>query len=316
MAAPVRGLHLYSNQWVGGGDPTIEAKFDDDLRIIDAIGNLNSAKTTLFTYIDQGASRNTWLTRQKNKLSRIRQRPSLSGSQTFVFRCWPVQADLGQAGNWYDRGRLFARNLADPFGYIRNGLQIAHAFMEVANEPNHPIEPFGQSLSAYNDFFRGFYFGEREVGYDFPLVYAGLARDYSPNAWYQDYWVQQHIKNYAGKIGVHPYWDKDFRNVEFHPNQGMPEGKYYRWVKRTLEGAGVTPRGIIATEFGTPRNHWGGDAVAQISDECAWWREWNSDVGAGYWVEQALLYVSNGDSAEDIDWYKVTDDQLSTIRDC
>ncbi len=318
MAVPVRGLHLYPSKWVGGGDPNVDSKFNDDLRIIDTIGNLNSVKTTLFTYLgDQ--NRDFWLGKQREKLSRIRQRPSLSGNQTFVFRCWPEAADLPTTLSWYERGRQFAHNLVDPFYHIRYNLQIAYAFMEVANEPNHPNEPFGQNMSAYNDFFRGFYFGEREIGYDFPLVYAGLARDYNPNAWYQDYWVQVHIRDYAAKIGVHIYWDGQpysYRTYEFHPTQGTPEGKYYRWVKRTLEGAGVTPRGIIATEFGTPRDHWNGDPIAQITDECAWWREWFGDAGAGWWVEQALLYISNADSQFDIDRYKVTDSQLPTIQTC
>jgi len=320
MPVPVRGLHLYPSKWVGGGDPNVEAKFNEDLSFIDTIGNLNSVKTALYSYMEQGANRGFWLSKQNEKLTRIRQRPSLSGNQTFVFRCWPEPADMGQAGNWYDRGRLFAHHLVDPFNHIRFNLQITYAFMEVANEPNHPDEPFGQSKSAYNDFFRGFYWGEREMGYDFPLVYAGLSKAHNPNDWYQDYWVQYHIKNYAGKIGVHIYWDGpavggySHRNEEFYG--GLPEGKYYRWVKRTLANAGVTPRGIVATEFSTPRDHWNGNDVAQINDDCAWWREWYSDAQAGWWCEQALLYISNTDSSFDEVRYAVTGNQLPTIRDC
>lgn len=322
MPVPVRGLHLYPSKWVGGGGVP-DQKFNEDLNFIDTIGNLNSVKTTLFTFIEQTPpDRTLWLGRQREKLTSIRQRPSLSGNQTFVFRCWPEPADMGQAGNWYDRGRLFAHNLVDVFYHIRFNLQITYTFMEVANEPNHPDEPFGQSMSAYNDFFRGFYWGERQVGYDFPLVYAGLSGAHNPNAWYQDYWVQYHIRNYAAKVGAHIYWDGQTacgcadpcRTLEFCGNS--PQGKYYRWVKRTLENAGVPPRGIIATEFGTPRDHWNNDDIQQINDECAWWQEWYADAQAGWWVEQALLYISNADDPGDEARYAVTNNQLSTIRDC
>ena len=325
MPVPVRGLHLYPSKWVGGGgDP--DEKFNEDLTFIDTIGNLNSVKTTLFTFIEQTPpDRALWLGRQREKLTSIRQRPSLSGNQTFVFRCWPELQDMALHDDWYHKGRLFAHNLVDPFYHIRFNLQITYAFMEVANEPNHPNELFEQSMENYNNFFRGFYWGEREVGYDFPLVYAGLSKD-NPNAWYQDYWVQYHIKHFASKIGVHIYWDGDTgcqcpgtcRTLEFC--EGKPQGKYYRWVKRTLENAGVTPRGIIATEFGTPRDHWYGDPIAQINDDCAWWREWYNDALAGWWCEQALLYISNTDSLWHEERYAVTTDpdpdQLPIIRNC
>jgi hypothetical protein len=318
MSIGVRGLHLYPSPWYAGGPPH-DQKFQEDLNFIDSIGNLNSVKTVLYSYMEQGGNRGLWLGKQRDKLTAIRQRPSLSGNQTFVFRCWPVQADLDQAGTWYERGRIFGRNLADAFGHIRNTLQIPYAFMEVANEPNHPSEPFGQSMTAYNDFFKGFHQGERDIGYTFPLIYAGLSGD-NPNAWYQNAGVQATIRDFAAKIGVHIYWDGvavggySHRNEEFYNSN--PEGKYYRWVKRTLAAAGISPRGVVATEFGTPRDHWSGSESQQVNDECLWWRDWQADAWAGWWVEQALLYISNSESDFDIPRYKITSTSLPVIRDC
>ena len=48
MAVPVRGLHLYPSRW---NDP-YGAKFASDRDKINAIGNLNSVKITLFSYMN------------------------------------------------------------------------------------------------------------------------------------------------------------------------------------------------------------------------------------------------------------------------
>jgi len=199
MTTPIRGLHLYANRWIGSGEPEVEEKHDMDLCFIDQIGNLNSVKTAIFSYMDQGANRALWLGNQRNKIQEIRQRPSLRGNTTFVFRCWPVYpSDFicdanGNVTDWYGSGEEFARNLADAFDFIQhveNGdgtYGIPYAFMEVGNEPNvvtpdPNVEPFGGSSAHYNDFFRSFYWGERQVGVSYPLIYAGLSGEFNPNA--------------------------------------------------------------------------------------------------------------------------------------
>lgn len=59
-------------------------------------------------------------------------------------------------------------------------LRLEYVIIEVANEPNLPCEGFvdaggNASPAAYNDFFRGFFWGEHAAGYDLPLMYAGLS---------------------------------------------------------------------------------------------------------------------------------------------
>lgn len=310
MPVPVRGLHLYSSSWAYPDEPNLQR----DLGLINKIGNLNSIKTTLFTYraLDDNG-RKLWNARQMEKITAIRSCPSLSGDQTFVFRCWPVpEADINQyGGNWYQAGFDFAQNLVHAFSQIRD-LGIQHAYLEVANEPNLPEEPFGQSMAAYNDFFRGFFWGERAIGFDFPLVYAGLSPS-NADAWYQDYWVQAHIRDYAAKVGVHVYWE-DGRRGEESPIGG----KYYRTVRLLLEAGGVPPKGLFITEFNARRDTYPGatddeKAEAQINDVCLWWQEEYNDALNGWWCEQAMLYVTKDDDAWRDSVYGVRDVQLDNI---
>lgn len=345
MAVPVRGLHLYPSRW---NDP-YGAKFASDRDKINAIGNLNSVKITLFSYMnhyEQGPIPSYALytelrggptgmrTRQEQKISTIRQISGLPGNATYLFRCWPEEGvkqpwdqmyDPGAPGDfvqimtgeidYYESGRQFAHNLLQPLTVIQN-LGIPYVLLEVANEPNHPNEPFGQSMAHYNDFFRGFYYGQQEINFSYPLVYAGLSGD-NPSAWYQDYWVQYHIREFASKVGVHCYWNNG--KLESEDPDG---GRYYRWVKRTLQAAGVGPKGIQVTEFNIARDLVNNDAMAQIYQCRDWWRGFYNDALSGYWCEQGYIFVSNADpdwSLPDpyyyINCFQITDSQLPIIRD-
>ncbi|HOG46901.1 MAG TPA: hypothetical protein PLJ35_20065 [Anaerolineae bacterium] len=342
MAVPIRGLHLWASKY---NDP-YQPGFNEDLYKIQTIANLNSVKTTLFSFMSHfEPDRTAKRTGQVQKINRLREIPCLSTDQTFVYRCWPEHGqplpererlisgyyynpdvpgdfvrDMYGAYNWYESGRLFAHNLLTAFEAIRNK-GIPYVWLEVANEPNEPNEPFLQSMGAYNDFFRGFYWGQREIGFGYPLVYAGLSTGFNPQAWYMDYWVQVHIRDYADKVGVHVYWTSDSLREDSSPNGG----RYYRTVKTTLQNAGIGPKGLMITEFNIPRSALGGNAdvqdVLQGQQWQAWWRGAWADVQSGWWNEQAFLYVSKADPDpslddpyRDINDYQVHDTQLTYIQ--
>ncbi len=343
MAVPVRGLHLWSSKY---NDP-YQTGFDEDLYKIETIGNLNSVKTTLFSFMSHyEPDRTNKRASQIQKINRLRE--ALSANQTFVYRCWPEHGDVlpererlisgyyynpGAPGdfvrdmygnyNWYESGRLFARNLKEPLQAIRIK-QIPYVWLEIANEPNEPHEPFLQSMAAYNDFFRGFFWGCREsdimefVGRVYPLIYAGLSPNYNPQAWYTDYWVQVHIRDYADKVGVHVYWTSD----SLREATGPDGGRYYRTVKTTLQNAGIGPKGLMITEFNIPRFAVGYDDDVQGQQWQAWWQGAWADAQSGWWNEQAFLYVSKADPdstlpedpERDIREYQVHDTQLGYIQ--
>lgn len=345
-----RGLHLFSSSYVcdpagyGGACRSSNwGQFKKDLDFIHTIGNLNSVKTSIFSYKND-PSTSFWLDRQREKLSWIF---SATGNHvTYVLRAWPVMCNYGQTcdcaknasgvRNYYNCGFTFAQNLVSAFAHIQGTLRLRYAYVEVANEPNIAAEGFvdaagNPSSAAYNDFFRGFYFGQQSVGYIFPLTYAGLSPGCTPgatctsDAWYQDFWVRDHIKNYASKIGVHLYWNSlnPTQNSGGRSGRSVEQGGlFYRRVKNLLAPT-VPARGIQITEFNLNRN---GIATTeqQAVDFCNWWKQEAADAGAGWWVEQATLFVTDMEDPDDdgVDdrpfrnEYIMADDQLDNIRAC
>lgn len=322
MAVPNRGLHLYPSKYYQSGNQ-YWPKFQRDDQILSTITGLNSVKTTLFSYMDQGSSRTFWLNQQRQKLSDIVSH--VGTGATYVFRCWPDAGDGLGTLSYGDAGIQFAQNLADAFYHIQFDLGLPNVIMEVANEPNNPSEPFGQNSGNYNNFLNGFHSGQQNVGYNWPLAYAGLspALAYNPNSWYTDYWVQYHIRNFCSKVGVHIYYDNGNRNLVFSnpPGQGTdptsaPQGAYYQWIRNALAGAGIPRLGLVITEANTPRDQWPSD-IAQLQDMCSWWQQVYADA-AQYWTEQALLYVTDSDDFNDQRLYQLTDAQVNSgiIQNC
>lgn len=298
----VKGLHLFSSQWIPGPAGTCpQLKHEQDLSRIQYLANINSLKSVIVSALGSG---------QANQLTKLTQLKAAAGNHiTWVFRAWPMTpaagagyVDLTPGSNYYSQGYAFAQSLGSTFNHIQNTLKLQNVFIEVANEPNIAAEGFVDgsgwpSTAAYNDFFRGFYDGERSIGYSFPLVYAGLSpggdintpdlKRLSSDTWYQDYWVRNHIQNYAAKIGVHVYWASGERGLVSYG------GKYYRRVRDLLAAGGVTPRGIVMTEANGLRSTFANNPATQAADVCQWFREEAADGLAGWWVEQALIWVSN-----------------------
>jgi hypothetical protein len=328
-ALGLRGLHLLPSQWTcaydqAGCDPAIVAKFRRDLGIIHSVGNINTLKTALFTPVSD-----FWRDRQNEKLTYL---ASAAGNHVnWILRAWPTLSDCSPGANYYECGRNFAHNLLPAFAHIQGTLRLANVFIEVGNEPNHPGEPVfydanpDTNRARYNDFFRGFYFGQQEVGYAFPLVYAGLtsgcsaaSSECSAEAWYRDQWVRTHIQNYAAKVGVHVYWDSTTPS-DWNGRLSERGGVFYRRVKNILAAGyvpAVSPHGLQLTEFNFNRATTGSSTATQALQFCNWWHQAGLDAAAGYWNEQTSLFVT---STEDGSWqneYWVTDDQLATIRTC
>lgn len=337
-AVGTRGLHLMPSQWVcdpavyGSGCSAIWTKFRKDLDYIHSIGNLNSIKTAVFSYRND-ANPGTWLARQNDKLAWLF---SATGNhKTWIVRAWPTMCEYGQAcdcpkdvnGNrdYYTCGSNFAQNLINqggaqgPLDYLANTLKVQNLYIEVANEPNLIEEGFGSSSANYNDFFRGFYFGERSYGLALPLVYAGLSPGCNQNgvctadAWYQDVWVRDHIQNYAAKIGVHVYWES--LSPSFWSNRSTQTGgRYYQRVKNLLAPA-VSARGIQITEFNINRVSAGNITTEQQAAElCAWWKQEVQDAAAGWWVEQATVFITDTEDGTWASEYVMADDQIDNIR--
>lgn len=297
----VRGLHLLPSQWVPGSPGScLQNKHEQDLSRIQYLANINSVKSVIVT----GNQAN-----QANKLTQLK--AAAGNHVTWVLRAWPMTPSLGAGyvdltpgSNYYNQGLAFAQSLAPTFSHIQTTLKLQNVLIEVANEPNIGAEGFVDgtgwpSPAAYNDFFRGFYDGERSVGYSFPLVYAGLspgaddipAKRLSSDTWYQDFWVRNHIQNYAAKIGAHVYWVSGSRGLVSYG------GKYYRRIHDLLVAGGVTSRGIVITEFNGLRSSFANNPATQATDVCQWWKEEAADVGGTWWVEQAQLYLSSGECA-------------------
>ena len=296
----VRGVHLLPSQWVpGSAGSCLQNKHEQDLSRIQYLANINSVKSVIVTG------------NQPNQLAKLTQLKAAAGNHvTWVLRAWPMTPSLGAGyvdltpgSNYYNQGVAFAQHLAPTFAHIQGTLKLQNVLIEVANEPNIGGEGFVDgtgwpSPAAYNDFFRGFYDGERSVGYSFPLIYAGLSpggdvtsvKRMSSDTWYQDFWVRNHIQNYAAKIGAHVYWASGERGLVSYG------GKYYRRIHDLLAAGGVTPRGIVITEFNGLRSTFANNPATQAADVCLWWKEEAADVGT-WWVEQAQLWVSNVECA-------------------
>lgn len=332
----IRGVHLMPSQWTCAFDQTscngaIVDKFEKDLGIIHSIGNLNSVKTVIFSMKqDTGGSRGFWQARQREKLTYLK---SATGNHmTWILRAWPTPADCPPgSSDYYECGRLFATELVDVFNHLKNTLKLQYVYIEVANEPNHPGETVfydpnpWTTMGRYNDFFRGFYFGQQQVGHNFPLVYAGLTPSCHPDTtcdadlWYKDYWVRNHIQNYASKVGVHVYWDST-NAYDWNGRLSESGGLYYRRVQGILANPGYSPavsaRGLQMTEFNFNRATGGHSTGTQAVQVCDWFKHAAGDAASGYWVEQSTIFVT---STEDGSWqaeYWITDDQLDDIRFC
>lgn len=330
----VRGIHLYAEGYVSQTYGNAWPKFKEDLNYIEYIRNINFLKTTIYTFLGDPNRDTIWLEEQNKKLSFLK---SAAGNHvTWIIRAWPAGADFVENMSWFDRGLNFAKNLAEAFWQIdgpyseekqKYSLNLQNVYIEVGNEPNHPENGFGCSMSAYNDFFRGFYYGQQQVGYNFPLVYAGLCGnpDYNPDSWYNDYWVRYHIQYYAQKIGVHVYW-QNYNGERTDPCCGR--GKYYRTVQSILSNYGMSYKGIFITEFNGNRSSFPYypsyiSQYYQIGDVCTWWRELDQDRTNGYWVEGSTLFITNYDDNPNNpnddnfdDWYVMTDLQLPYISNC
>lgn len=333
----VRGVHLLGSQWVPSTvGSCLQLKHEQDLSRLQYLANLNSVKSVIVTALGSN---------QSNQQTKLTQLKAAAGNHvTWVLRAWPMTPSLGAGyvdltpgSNYYNQGVAFAQHLAPTFAHIQGTLKLQNVLIEVANEPNLAGEGFVDgagwpSPGAYNDFFRGFYDGERSVGYSFPLVYAGLSpgpddtnpavKRMSSDTWYQDFWVRNHIQNYAAKIGAHVYW------VSGQSGLVSYGGKYYQRIHDLLAAGGVTPRGIVITEFNGRRSSFGGNAATQATDVCNWWKAEATDAASGlWWVEQALLWVSNVECAcqagcnlatdDDTLNYTLQDSQFdSMIRNC
>lgn len=334
-ANTIRGIHLMPSPGTcafnqAGCDPGIVDKFRKDLGRIHSIGNLNSVKTAIFSQLDTvDPSRSFWQERQREKLTYLH---SAAGNHvTWIFRASPTLAECSPGSDYFECGRRFAHDLEDVFYHIQNTLKLQHVFIEVANEPNHPDEVVfydpkpRTNIGRYNDFFRGFYYGERELGYSFPLTYAGLTSGCQDNGvcdadlWYKDYWVRYHIQNYASRVGVHVYWNSTTASA-WNGRLTETGGLYYRRVRDILASTSytptVSPRGIQMTEFNFNKAVDGHTFTTQAIEFCKWFKQAASDAASGYWVEQSTLFVT---STEDESWkdeYLIDDNQLDDIRDC
>ncbi len=337
----VRGLHLFPSQWscwttIAGCNSGIVTKFREDLGRIHSISNLNSIKTTIFS---QGGDA-FWLARQNEKLRAL---ASATGNHTtWIVRAWPVPGDCPAGTAYYTCGYNFARSLASAFATLNNpadvnSLRLDNVFIEVANEPNIAdgnqvpfFDPnFGVMTARYNDFFRGFYDGERSIGYSFPLTYAGLTpgctdagggnANCTADAWYQDYWVRWHIQNYASKVGVHVYWATTTATA-WNGRLGTGGGLYYRRVRNILGNAAftptVSPHGLQISEFNLNRQSAGASTATQATEMCSWWQQVRTDAQNGYWNEQATVFVTTMEGTSFQNEYWVTNDQLDDIRNC
>jgi hypothetical protein len=341
VSVSTRGLHLNASPWICdpavygpdcNADWTLQRK---DLDYIHSIGNLNSIKTTIRTYklpTDPGAP-NHWLQRQNDKLSWLF---SATGNHmTWIVRAWPEMCENGQfcdcpknasgIRDYYTCGYNFAASLADPgaglpspLAHLVNTLKVKSLYLEVANEPNLPEEGFNTSSANYNDFFRGFYWGQRAYGYTIPLVYAGLSPGCGSNgvctadAWYQDFWVRDHIQNYAAKVGVHVYWSSTNTGA-WNGRLTETGGLYYRRVRNLLAPA-VSPRGLQMTEFNINRAVAGISTETQAVEICNWFKQEALDAANGWWAEQATIFITqHPDFTLD---YSMADDQIDNIRTC
>jgi hypothetical protein len=339
----VRGLHLYPDQYacaVNEGpnsfcppnNPGL-VQFNRDLDLIYSIGNLNSIKTTITTFKNDGNTAN-WLQEQNRKLVYLAS--ATGGGKTWILRAAPTPADCpSPVTDYYACGSQFAHNLAPTLAQLAS-LHVADVYVEVANEPNWPDPnqiPFyttnaTQNMDRYNDFFRGFYFGQQAAGYHFPLVYAGLA----PNChdgrcfaldWYSYYWVRYHIANYAAKVGVHAYW------WGLNPNDpdgrlGAQGGLLYRSVHDILADKSPNvyqvPRiGLQLTEFNFNKAATGSSFADQSREVCEWWQTLLSDAKIGYWTEQSTLFITanahQADANEPAEYW-FDDSQVAGVRDC
>lgn len=337
----VRGLHLFPSRWscwttISGCDAGIVGKFRDDLGRIHSISNINSIKTTIFS---QGGN-TFWLDRQNEKLRAL---ASATGNHTtWILRAWPEPSDCPSGTPYYTCGYNFARSLVGVFSTLNNAndansLRLDNVYIEVANEPNIAdsgqvpfYDPnFGVMTARYNDFFRGFYDGERSVGYTFPLTYAGLTPGCSDagggnanctaDAWYQDYWVRYHIQTYASKVGVHVYW-ASLTPSAWNGRQGSGGGYYYRRVRNILGSTAytpaVSPHGLQMSEFNLNRAAAGASTATQATEMCSWWQGVRSDGQSGYWTEQGTVFVTTMEGTSFQNEYWVTNDQLDDIRNC
>lgn len=319
----VRGVHLYSSQWAADPANAAHGWHRRDLSLLQTTANLNSVKSTIFSYRELGGDGYAfWHRQQRDKLTQLK--AAAGNHVSWVFRAWPNPGDFAQATAYFDKGFLFAQNLAGVFYHLQTSLQLQNVVIEVANEPNINFEGFADAsgwpnLSNYNDFFRGFYWGMRAVGYSFPLAYAGLSpgdfvddptsglKRFNSTVWYQDVNTQNHIRDYADKVGVHVYWKSG-------AVAATNEGRYYREIHDILAGAGVPRRGLVATEFNGRRSTYP-NAAAQVADACVWWRGFQADA-TPYWTEQATVYVAHADDTGDQTEYELQDTQLDPIRNC
>ena len=333
----LRGVHLMPSQWTCVANQTycdsgIVSLFDKDLGIIHSIGNLNSIKTSIFTMEGLGGGQSFWEDRQKEKLTYLK---SATGNhKTWILRAWPVENSdpyCTTGGNYYQCGRNLARNLIDVFGHIQNTLKLQHVYIEPGNEPNIETETLfydaspAVTMGRYNDFFRGFYYGQQEIGYSFPLTYAGLSPQCSgfgacgADAWYQDYWVRWHIQNFAAKVGVHTYWDSTNGSAwnSLYQQEG---GLYHRRVKNLLASGSyspaVSPRGLQMTEFNFNRATGGHSHQTQANQICSWFQQAASDAASGWWIEQSTIFITRTEDGTFQNEYWLQDSQLDEVRNC
>ena len=86
---------------------------------------------------------------------------------------------------------------------------------------------------------------------------------------------------------------------------------------KNLLAPAVSARGIQITEFNINRAPGSGAGITteqQAVEFCAWWKQEVIDAAAGWWVEQATLFVTD---TEDGSWsaeYVMADDQIDNIR--
>ncbi len=323
----IRGLHLYPSQWTwySCGDSHCNA-FKDDLGIIHDVGNLDAIKTTIFSMTNTDAG--IWRPRQREKLTYLKS--AVGNHVDWILRAWPTTTDCSPGSDYYQCGRLFAQNLADVFSHIQTNLKLNNVFIEVANEPNHSVETVfydpnpWTTMGRYNDFFRGFYYGQQEIGYYFPLIYAGLASECDQNPcgadlWYKDYWVRYHIQNFATRVGVHVYWDST-DPYAWNGRLSRRGGLYYEQVADLLASGAYTPsvsaKGLMVTEFNFNRQTQGTSTQTQANEFCAWWQRADTYYSSGWWVDQTSLFITSDENGTWQYMYWISQDQLDDIRNC
>ena len=333
-----RGVHLFPSSWAcarvpGGNAPPagcnldLSDKFVRDLDILNTVGNFNSVKTSVFSYHGD-ASQSWWMDRQRDRLSHI---ASATGNhKAWIVRAWPTPADCPGMAD-YACGHLFAQRLAPVLQHLQTTLRLQHLWIEVANEPNHEGETLfydlnpGINMARYNDFFRGFYFGQQSVGYSIPLIYAGLTpgchehqSECTAEAWYKDYWVRDHISRYAAKVGVHVYWDSTTLNA-WNGRHSTKAGAFYQRVRTHLANPGLAPqvpaRGIHMTEFNFNRQTQVASTLVQAQQICDWWREARTNTHA-FAIEHSSIFVTSTEDGSFQNAYWIADDQLPTFRNC